>query len=145
MGGFLCPPGHPTHSFSAETGRRDNPNGCYSLESAIDQEWLPADIRGRARGILERWEREKKPLTDPEVQEWVLTVLGYFKGCYRGQDKEGNPSWNASDLRIDSGIDPVLNADLHAGVHLIRKYYPEFVPTAEHFKGAYWGQKPVTA
>lgn len=68
-------------------------------------------------------------------------VLGYFKECYVGQDKQGSPSWNVSDLHIDAAIDPIINADNHAGVHMIREYYPEFVPTAEHFKSAYWGSK----
>jgi hypothetical protein len=25
----------------------------------------------------------------------------------------------------------------------IRDYYPEFTPTAEHFRRAYWGTKPT--
>jgi len=29
------------------------------------------------------------------------------------------------------------HADQHAGIHLIRQYYPEFKPTAKHFSGAY--------
>ncbi len=31
----------------------------------------------------------------------------------------------------------------HAGVHLIRRYYPEYEPRAEDFAAAYWGTKPA--
>jgi hypothetical protein len=140
MGGFLCPPGHPSHTQSVETGRSDNPNGCYSLEAAIKSEWLSAGLRGRCSGILKRWEASKLPLESEPVQAWIREVLGYFKGCYAGQDKDGNPSWNAGELRIDSTADPMLNIDAHAGVHLIREYYLDFTPTAEQFASAQWGK-----
>lgn len=145
MGGFLCPPNHPMHKFSVQTGRRDNPNGCYSLEAVAECSWLSPSIKGRASGILKRWQAEKLPLSDPLVQDWVRNVLGYFKGCYKVQTKQGEPSWNVSDLRILPDIDPILNADLHAGVRLIRQYYPEYQPSPDDFKAAYWGTKPQTA
>lgn len=144
MGGFLNPPGHPEHSMSVQTGRSDNPNGIYSLSSAINSEWLSPGLRGRCSGILKRWEANKLPLEHEDVQEWICHVLGYFKGCYKGQTKDGAESWNASDLKIDSECDPMTRADDHAGVHLIRKYYPEYQPRIEHFEHAYWGSKSET-
>lgn len=141
MGGFLNPPMHPEHSFSIQSTYGDT--FCMPLSSAAESDWLDPKARGIAKRLLAEW---RKPALDSEaVQDWIAIVLGYFKGCYVGQNSKGEPSWNASDLRIDSTVDPVLNADLHAGVHLIRKYYPEFVPTVEHFAGAYWGTKPVAA
>ncbi len=145
MGGSLCPPGHPMHDWSVQTGRSDNPNGCYCLESAATLDYLPPAIRGAASGKLKRWEREKLPLTNERVQDWIAHVLGYFKGCYSGQNDKGETSWNAGDLRIKPDADPMLNADIHAGVHLIRGYYPEYTPKPEDFKRAYWGSKPEVA
>jgi len=45
--------------------------------------------------------------------------------------------WNASNLIFDSARSPVANADDHAGVRLIRKLYPEFVPE-DDFANARW-------
>ena len=139
MGGFLNPPTHPEHSISVESIKRDD--FCMSLSSAVESDWLSPYVRELARDILNAW--VPPALESPAIQEWIAQVLGYFRGCYVGQDKQGNRSWNASDLRISQDADPVLGADLHAGVHLIRKYYPEFTPTPAHFAGAYWGTKKV--
>lgn len=145
MGGFLCPPGHPAHEWRVETGRSGNPNGCYSLESAIKCDYLPATIRGRASGLLKRWGANKLPLTDATVREWVKRTLGYFRGCYAGMNAQGEYSWDVSDLRIDRKCDPLLNASLHAGVRMVRVYYPEYQPSAEDFAQAYWGTKLIAA
>jgi hypothetical protein len=32
----------------------------------------------------------------------------------------------------------------HLGVHHIREFYPEFVPSTEDFEKAYWGERPAT-
>ena len=144
MGGFLNPPTHPEHTSHVELDLRRRPwnRGGMSLSYATGEgSGVHPETRSAAQRILGDW--KPPPIESPEVQDWIASVLGYFKGCYVGQDAEGKPSWNASDLRIDAGVDPVLNADLHAGVHLIRKYYPEYTPTAEDFKRAYWGKKPV--
>ena len=69
-------------------------------------------------------------------------MLGYFRGCFNFHP-ENETGWHAGNLTIDSGVDPLENADFHAGVHLIRRYYPEFQPTREHFLQAYWGSKPT--
>ncbi len=142
MGGFLNPPTHPEHTHSVETDLRLRPEnrGSMSLTAAIECEYLDDATRAAARTVLASWVRPA--LDSSEIQEWVKQVLGYFKGCFKG---EGPNQWNASELRIDNKIDPLLNADLHAGVRLIRKYYPEFTPTAEHFAAAYWGKKPEAA
>jgi len=141
MGGFLNPPGHPEHNWSIRSTYGDT--FSMSLSSAAESDWLEVRAKGKAIGKLRSW--KPLPIESEPMQEWIAQVLGYFKGCYSGQDEKGEPSWNCSHLRIQPEVDPVLNADLHAGVNLIRKYYPAFTPTAEHFAGAYWGSKPVTA
>jgi hypothetical protein len=133
MGGFLNPPTHPEHTFSVHS--TDGDTFSMSLSSAAAAEWLEPRVKARAKGILKRW--TPLPLEDQQVKDWIYQVLGYFSGCYRGEDG----SWNASDLKIDKTLDPIANADKHAGVNCIRKYYPEYVPTADDFKNAYWGTK----
>ena len=80
------------------------------------------------------------PLAD--VHEWVLQVLGYYKGCYCRGDGVQPEDWHAGNLLIDSR-EPMASADKHAGVHLIRRYYPEYQPTDADFAEAYWGTKPA--
>jgi hypothetical protein len=142
VGGFLCPPGHPMHKLSVETDLRRKPEnrGWMSLEAAIDSEGLDDATRAAARTVLASW--EKPALDTPEVQDWILQVLGYFRNCYNFGNPNIAENWWAANLSINAEVDPMLCANSHAGVHLIRKYYPEFAPTAEHFAGAYWGAKP---
>ena len=145
MGGFLNPSTHPEHEWSVRSTYGDT--FSMSLSKAAESSWLEgAEGRNpkiRAKTLLKNW---KAPdINSPEIQDWIHQVLGYFKNCYSGQDKDGNISWNAGDLRIMKDADPVLNQDIHAGVHLIRKYYPDFKATKEDFDNGYWGSKPQTA
>lgn len=148
MGGFLCPPGHPEHSYHVETDlmRRPENRGGMNLSSAVESDWLEEDApeaRNAARALLLAWECEKKPIADPEVQDWIAHVLGYFRGCYKGPGNEPE-CWHASDLHIHQGADTLPGADWrkHAGVHLIQNYYPDYKPCADDFARAYWGEKP---
>jgi hypothetical protein len=137
-GGFLNPPTHPEHTKSIETDLRRRPEnrGSMSLSYAATCEHTDPATRMRAKMALKAWVRPD--INSQEVQEWIHQVLGYFSTMY--QKLEG--SWNCDNLYSDKDLDPVLNANRHAGVHCIRKYYPEFVPTTEHFAKAYWGTKP---
>ena len=141
MGGFLCPPGHPAHSRHVETDLRRKPEnrGSMSLEYAVADEFLDDTTRAEARSILEYWEANKLPLST--VQEWIFQVLGYFRGCYN-LTPDVETGWHAGNVTITGKIDPMEHADYHAGVHCIRRYYPQYKPTAADFAGAYWGKKP---
>jgi len=143
MGGFLCPPGHPTHTQSVQTDlcRRVENRSAMCLESAVNCEWLEPGTRAAADRILRTWEGQKPTLESPGVQDWIRQVLGYFQGCYNFTP-DVEMDWNASHLTITDKVDPLTHADYHAGVHLIRRYYPDYQPTPEQFAQAYWGQKP---
>lgn len=147
MGGFLCPPGHPMHDYRVETDLRRKPENrsMMSLQAAVDCEWLDDAARGDARTILAAWEANKKPLDSPAVQEWILQVLGYFRDCYCRSDGSREDDWHTDNLVIPGQrgqSNKPLPVERHAGVHCIRRYYPEYKPTAAHFAGAYWGKKP---
>jgi hypothetical protein len=144
MGGFLNPPGHPEHSYSVETDlhRPANDRSAMSLSAAVDCEWLDDATRQAARDILARWrENDRLCLGLPEVKDWIQQVLGYFKGCYSNPEIDGPEAWHADKLQINAKANPMAFSYCHAGVHLIRKYYPEYEPTAEDFAEAYWGRK----
>lgn len=139
MGGFLNPPTHPEHTNSVEIDldKRKENRGCMSLSAAVECEWLSDTTRAWAKELLDGW---KKPnINSPEVKKWIRQVLGYFKNCYKGAGEEPE-CWHAGKLDIvpeDSlQLHPI---DEHAGVHFIRQYYPEYVPTEQEFKEAKWG------
>ncbi len=144
MGGFLCPPGHPMHTCHVQTDlrRREENRGGMCLESAADCDWLDDATRRAARTMLATYKRRKPPLDSPEVQDWIRQVLGYYKGCYCRGDGSKPEDWHAGNLSIGRKAGEEQPVDHHAGVHLIRKHYPDFTPTPEHFTGAYWGSKP---
>lgn len=143
MGGFLNPPGHPEHNYSVQFDlkRRLENRGSMALSSAVDCEWLDDSTRAAAKRKLDEW--KPKPLESEDVQDWILHVLGYFKNCFRGVGKEPE-CWHVQNLVI---VNKGQSPDDHAGVHLIRKYYPDFKPEQRHLDNAYWGTKPepVTA
>lgn len=140
-GGFLNPPGHPEHKLSVETDlkRAKHNRGSMSLRAAAECDWLDDNTRRRAQDELNRW--EPLPLDSDEIQDWIAQVLGYFRNCYRGEGDEPE-CWNAGNLRILNPDEEALPYDLHAGVRLIRRYYPDFQPSPNDFERAYWGKKP---
>lgn len=142
MGGFLNPPGHPEHNYSVQTDLRRKPEnrGSMALSYALKSSTVDSLTLARVMTLLSAWEATKPPLTDPAVKDWIRQVLGYYKGCFNFQP-EIETGWHAGSLTIDSNLDPLENADFHAGVHLIRRYYSEYKPTAEDFANAYWGKQ----
>lgn len=141
MGGFLNPPGHPEHEWSMQIDlkRRPENRGGMSLSAAAECDWLADLDRAAARSKLESWEKSKLPLQDPLVQDWVHQVLGYFHNCYRGDGPEPE-CWCTAKLKI-SDAEHAYPVENHAGVHLIRNYYPQYEPKGADFDAAYWGKK----
>lgn len=141
MGGFLSPPTHPEHSLHIETGlnRRPADRGSMSLSYAATCEYLEDETREIAKKMLETW--SKPPIDSPEIKDWIYQVLGYFGGCYADLREPEEIRWNCDKLMIDPTADPFLSSARHAGVHHIRRYYPEYEPTREDFNAAYWGRK----
>ena len=145
MGGFINPPGHPEHDWHVETDLRRKPENrsAMSLSYAVDSPMLDGATKAAARTLLNTWEANKPALNSPAVVDWIRQVLGYYAGCFNFQAEENNErGWHCQNLTIDSKVDPLENADFHAGVHLIRKFYPDYTPCRLDFKRAYWGTKP---
>lgn len=132
-GGFLNPPGHPAHTKHITNAHRDS----ISIESKY--EWLPVSIMKQCDDLVAKWNETKPSLKDGEGLAWVHKVLGYFNHCYKGV---GEHCWHADQLKVDHDdeLAPMQHIDDHAGVHFIRKYYPDFTPTRDHFKYARWGK-----
>jgi hypothetical protein len=153
MGGFLTPPGHPEHSYSVQTDLRRRPwnRGSMSLSFAATCEWLDPFTKRQAKDMLDRWQRERPGIAlrglaiKSDLLDWVQQVLGYFRGCYRNPSAPADKQWDCGNLIIDQKRNPLDYIGDHAGVNLIRRYYPEYVPTPEDFAGAYWGTKPEKA
>jgi len=140
VGGFLNPPGHPTHTLSVETelNHRAENRSRMSLEAALECSWLDDAIKAQARMALDKWRlQDQLPLHAPKVRNWIWQVLGYFRHCYN--DTPTDPKgWEAGRLTIDANRSPMEHPERHAGVNLIRRFYPEYTPTADDFASAYW-------
>ncbi|MEN6367756.1 MAG: hypothetical protein ABFC88_13170 [Thermoguttaceae bacterium] len=144
LGGFLCPPDHPMHTCHVKAARC----GDMSLDAALECKRLHSETKATVRSILAKWEQEKRPLDAAETREWILQVLGYFRGCYCRGDGSRPEDWHAANVVINGIVRPnkvgrEATIDRHAGVHLIRQYYPDYQPTADDFDAAHWGEKPI--
>lgn len=125
MGGFMDPPGAPSHSHSVEDGPAYNPSCCMSLESALAESYVPEHIKARVRGIIAQAE-----ITYPE--SWVRSVYAYFACCYSpdGVDR------NVSNCIVDrSPTFPVRDPARHLGVLFIRRWLPEHEPRMDLIYG----------
>lgn len=142
MGGFLNPPTHPEHHLHVETDlrRRKDNRGGMSLSAAAECDYIDPRVRAEAKRRLAKW--EAPPSDDPAIVDWRHQVLGYFRGMYRKPATPHPYEWHVANLASDPERDPIEHADAHAGVHHIRRFYPDYVPTEDDFAGAYWGTKP---
>jgi hypothetical protein len=113
----------------------------YGWRSSVKP--TPGDAtRAEARRRLDEWRANAPSIDSEPIQDWIRHVLGYFKGCYRNPQAPAGREWYASDMVIDSKRDPLADPLEHAGVNLIRRFYHDWLPTAQHFQEAYWGSKP---
>jgi hypothetical protein len=140
MGGFLNPPGHPEHTFSVAWGKGRS-EGSASLSHAVTVEWLDETTKAKAKALLDEWEIEQRHVID---RDWVQQILGYFRNCYRHPGVKDETEWCASHCLITRDRNPMEHLFDHLGVHHIREFYPEFVPSTEDFEKAYWGERPVS-
>jgi hypothetical protein len=139
---FLDPPEYPTHEYHVQTDLRRRPEnrGSMALTYAVEEApWLDPETKSEAKALIDKWKTRRPALNSQKVQDWIHQVLGYFKNGYRNPSA-GAQQWHASKLIFDER-DPVQNADDHAGVHLIQKFYPDFSPTQQDFAHAYWGKR----
>lgn len=140
LAGFLSPPTHPELHFHIEVNNRRDPekHGRWTLSFAKDCKWLNREVRQLAKKLLTSWVRPD--INSAEVKDWIHQVLGYFRGCYQGNPELGEASWDTDNLRMN--VPPEergeMRIDQSAGVHFIRKFYPEYEPTEEDFQRAYW-------
>lgn len=157
MGSFLTPPNHPSRKQSIKF--YDGGHGYIALNKDIylsdGYSYVPQKIKDEVREIFEEYEKNKPPINNPLVKDWIYQVLGYFKNCFRG--KCG--SWEAGKLKIKSPLfqradgknltqKEILDFLVsnfsqknHAGIHCIKEYYPDYIAKKNHFKKAYWGKR----
>ncbi len=160
MGGFLCPPGHPNLEYEvrgASSARKlmSDPHTMISVESAADDEAVPAEIRRQAAELLENAKLVRS-------ERWERNVYGYFRNTYSPDGTDRNlgrsltvgmkwyvdkgseyESLNRSDevLRAD---DPRVVPESHMGYLLVKRYFPDAEPRLDLIADAQggYGQKP---
>jgi hypothetical protein len=130
MGGFLNPPNHPEHTYSIQEFRGGHEVGSYSLTSAARDEYLPALVRGTAKGALKRWQAGEIDI------EWMASVYNYFRHCY---SRDGiNRNVNDKNATVTYGKfwdnaeqEQYENPAHHLGYLYVKQYYPEHQPNIE--------------
>ncbi len=129
MGSAFLPPSHPGNRFEIETDlqRRKENRGSMSLEYAAELG------NSDALRLIAEWEANKPALSTRENRLWVKQVQAHFRNCYRGEDSKRE--WDAGSMHIhgDGRYGSAVCKVSHvfedwAGVHFIRKYYPEYRP-----------------
>ena len=80
MGGAFSPPGHPEHDKSVETdlSRRPQNRGGMALSYALQHTYVDDETKQQIKDLLGDWEKNKRPLSDPLVQNWVADVMKHF-------------------------------------------------------------------
>ena len=124
MGGFLCPPS-ASDAYQERTNRPAPQAGEPHLYvTGVRRGFAATGRRHAGRRTYRPSGMAEAALDSPDMQEWILQVLGYFKGCFNFHP-ENESGWHAGNLTIDSDVDPLEHADFHAGVHL---YPPATIP-----------------
>jgi hypothetical protein len=121
MGGALNPPGDPEYTQCVTSGRNDYSSLRYVVDHA---DHYDDGLVARVRALLESF--KPLPLDAPESQAWLKQCFKHWQFCY-AEESDGT-------LYIDHDCDPMQNPDKSFAVRWVRKWYPEFVPTAEHFQ-----------
>src|SRR6266567_5292873 len=147
MGGFLCPPGHPNLEYVLEgfygRSQESKPSiaarmrGCGpdligSIESALDDKYIPSGIRDQARRIIDGAKTTCSP-------DWVAMVYGYFRNSYSPDGTEQNVS-----VAIHPGAaETVPPATHHLGYLTVRSHFPDHEPDLDLIagKGTLYGTK----
>jgi hypothetical protein len=153
MGNFLCPPGHPNHTYIVRSGCGTNAS-CYAVDYAITAPGIPDGIREQARQLI-----ADAPITTPE--EWVHEVYAYFRYNYSPDGTDRNIShavstskryclcgaefWTSASLdahlpkpfpakpdhyEIVKPLPPVKH---HLGYLTVRDYIPDHQPRTDLF------------
>lgn len=88
-GSFLCPPGHPRHSWSLygyESTRHRNEMSIGALDNALADDFDGSDaIKARVQRMMDEAE-----LVPSEM--WVRSVYAYFRNSYAPEDLDRNLS-----------------------------------------------------
>jgi hypothetical protein len=131
------PPGHPMHAAHiAYEGYGEVPlSAPFDVDDPII---VPESDRKLAELALATWDANKPPLEAPEIQQWILAVLGYYEAHYANRTFKEPQCWAPIYLLYDTRRDPMAYIEHHAGVHFVQRFYPDFIPTHEHFKRAKW-------
>jgi len=138
-GGFLAPPNHPTKDKCIEEYEGSELVGIYSIEHT-DRTNCDSIFMLRCLELIDIWKESKLAINCEETEDWIHQVLGYFRGGYGNPNIPEPERWNVSNLEFDNR-DPLINFADSAGVHCIRKFYPEYIPIKSDFDNAYWGER----
>jgi hypothetical protein len=116
MGGFMDPPGLPTHRYSiysySSNRRNARVTGIHSITST--GEWIPEHIRERAAKLI----ADAGSVEPSEL--WIRNVYGYFRNMWTPDGQLWTSVVDLTAGRPDGAAD-----DRHAAAVWVRKYFPD--------------------
>jgi hypothetical protein len=119
-GGFLCPPGHPFHVYTAVGMEGSREVAWGSLDMILNDPDAEPKVRARAQEIM-----DAAQLTCSEA--WIRQVYGYFRNCYAPE----SGSRNVSECVVRRKDGPAIPDARHLAVLTVRQYFPDAAPRPE--------------
>jgi hypothetical protein len=115
--GFLCPPGHPNHTYHVEeVSPRGSVGAIGPLSMILGDDRASDGVRREAQRIIDE-------ATLVQSEAWMRSVYDYFGNMYAPD----SGSQNVSDLiHHQAGVAPP--PERHAAVVTIRRYFPDHQP-----------------
>jgi hypothetical protein len=127
-GGFLCPPGHPFHTYTAVGMEGSAEVSWGSLDMILNDPDAEPKVRARAQAIM-----TAAQLTYSEA--WIRQVYGYFRDCYAPE----SGSRNVSECVIRRKNDPAIPDERHLAVLAVRQHFPDHQARADLIKDSSHG------
>lgn len=120
-GSFLCPPGHPRHTYSLHgyaSPRSRSAILIAAVDSALTDPEVPDSVRASVQRIMDT-------ATLIPSEAWIGHLYGYFRNMYAPESGTRNVSEAVNDPANQTP------ADRHLAVMYIREYFPDHEPRTD--------------
>lgn len=123
-GSFLTPPGHATQKYSIQEFRGSHLCWFYSLESAVNETWIPLGVKVIAKRLLIKYPGDVKDET------WIKQVYTYMRHCYESPEGDQftfGKFWGNEDKEKD------MPPEWHKAYQYIKEYDETHTPRLDLF------------
>jgi hypothetical protein len=138
MGGFLDPPGSPSHIYAVleyRGSRSQDYETSLSVYSALKEIWVPAPVKAACRRVIEQAK------IDTKNEDWIRRVYAYFRNSYSPDGVNRNISHSVTVAPNPDGFGYVVGvfgldgwredrppAETHLAYLFVKQWDPEHEP-----------------